>query len=654
MADERDIDPKYLKKVEAAETAMGAYEPRWREALAFFDSDQYVEVSAVTGELDRMETREGGSKPRWRSRLTRNRYTAKMTEEIALLASRVPAYEAQPVNGSPGPTAAARMGDKALLSLHDSLGLSGVTQETLVYAGNCGQGFTFPYWNGYSGKVLDVDVATGAVTATGCMEIAVLAPWEVLYDGGSQFERSPFWCIRRARSVEEVREEYGLQEHELKPDAAGIPGEKGGADKDLVFVYEWLTKPSDDHSDGEWLCWANGKELRDPEDYPGSHEDMVLHELAWIRRPHRHRPLGVGEQMVDIQRTYNRTINQIIAWQNHVLNPKMLAAKGQLLKDPTDKAGEVLEFRPMGMIEPKWQPVPDLPQGLFHQLDRCIADFEEICGRITEHQDTNSASHVQALNEREQLRRGIVVKNLVKWYASQGMHLLRLAQEYWTDDQLLALQGRFGVSLIEGFKGAQLEGIKTVRVSEASVMPRTRASQEAKIMQFAQMGWIEPHQAMAALNAGTAEAIIDEYELDIARQYREIEEILKLGQQPLPDEIAEVAREDPEAARQLIEQHLLEIAPHVEEFDNHVVHMDILRQYMKTVDWEERTDAEKGILRGHYMLHDQAARQQAMEAQASIAEQGALKGRAGAAGIPQTMKGVASQPAMDSQKEGLT
>jgi len=649
-----DIDPKILKRVDRAETAMKSFEPRWREALSFFDNEQYVEVSAVTGELDRLERREGGSKPRHRSRLTRNRYTAKITEEMALLQSRVPAYECQPVNGDPEPVAAARLGDKALMSMHDTLNLEGVTQELLVYASNCSQAFSFPYWNGYEGTVLDVNHETGAVTATGCMEIAVLAPWEVLYDGGTQFEKSGFWCIKRARPVEEVREEFGLKEHELKPDAVGLPGERGEASRDLVFVYEWLRRPFEGNAQGEWLCWANNRQLQEQQAYPGGSEDEVLHELAWIRRPHRHRPLGAGEQMVDIQRTFNRTINQIAAWQTLVLNPKILAAKGQLLNDPTDKAGEVIEFRPMGTIEPKWQTLPDIPLGLFAQLDRCIADFEEICGRITENQDTNSASHVQALNEREMSRRSLVIKNLTKWYASQGLHLLRLAKEYWTDSQILALQGRFGVSLIEGFKGSQLEGIAQVRVSESSLTPRTRASQEAKIMQYAQMGWIEPHQAMAALNAGTAEAIIDEYELDIARQHEEIEEMLKMGEVPLPDAIGPLVGSDPEAAHKLLEQHLVEQAPPVEEFDNHAIHLDILRQYMKTSDWRQQSDAVKGILRSHYMLHEQALKGQQLEEQAQLVQAGAMKGNAGAAGIPQTTTGVASQPAMDSQKEGLT
>jgi hypothetical protein len=75
---------------------------------------------------------------------------------------------------------------------------------------------------------------------------------------------------------------------------------------------------------------------------------------------------------------------------------------------------------------------------------------------------------------------------------------------------------------------------------------------------------------------------------------------------------------------------------------------------MKMKDWEDLAAATKGILRAHYMLHEQAHQAKMLqEIQFTQASAGS-KGMAGAAGQPQTMKGVASQPAMDSQKEGLT
>ena len=61
-----------VKQIRDAERKITALEVGWHEALAFFDGDQYVEISGVTGRLERLETREGtASKPRHRHRRIR-------------------------------------------------------------------------------------------------------------------------------------------------------------------------------------------------------------------------------------------------------------------------------------------------------------------------------------------------------------------------------------------------------------------------------------------------------------------------------------------------------------------------------------------------------------------------------------------------------
>jgi hypothetical protein len=48
------VDSAIRRRVEKGITAMERYRPIWHEALAFFDNDQYVEQSAVTGDLARL------------------------------------------------------------------------------------------------------------------------------------------------------------------------------------------------------------------------------------------------------------------------------------------------------------------------------------------------------------------------------------------------------------------------------------------------------------------------------------------------------------------------------------------------------------------------------------------------------------------------
>src|SRR4249919_2203836 len=120
--------------------------------------------------------------------------------------------------------------------------------------------------------------------------------------------------------------------------------------------------------------------------------------------------------------------------------------------------------------------------------------------------------------------------------------------------------------------------IAGVLVSEASVEPRTRESQEAKITMFADKGWISPERAMQAMNSGSADGIIDDYMYDIARVHRQIQGLIRLGSDPQLATIADPAALIPDAMPQV---------------DNHPVAIEIITTWMKTVDWEQQPDLVK-------------------------------------------------------------
>jgi hypothetical protein len=651
----QDPAPKEVaKRIDRGTTAMERYLPTWVEALAFFDNDQYVERSAVhpTG-VDRLETREGGTKARYQLRNVFNRYTPKLLEECAMLASRTPGFECVPMNGDPSAQHGARLGEKALLGAYELLELDTEMLDLLIHAANCGAAWLWPYWNPGMGAVLDYK--DGKEVRNGELACWRLQQDELLWEPSVNFDDSHWLCIRKAQPVDFVTSQSGYRgPKQLKPDAVNslIERRERGGDADLVFVYHYLEKPSEAHQRGRWLTLANGQQIDDQRDWPcrapnGQAQDAI-HRLSWIRRPHRHRDMGVGELMVDPQRSYSRTRNQVLEWKNLVLNPQLLAPVGSITEAPTKQPGKVVFYRPIGGREPRWREVPDIPASYFEVMRQSIADLDEIIGSNFPG-DTEGAAHVQALNEREVSRRGLVVRSQARFWGNLGYHLLYLMQQNYDDPRFMPLQGRFGVSLLEGFRGQELTGIRSVRVSAASIEPRTRASVEAKIAMYAQNKWIEPHQAMAAMQGGTAEKLIDDFELDIARQSREIEQIIRVGEQPAP-EMPEV---DPEYALAMLQEHIVTTIPQVEvDVDNHRVHVDVLKQYMKTRDYELLDDVVKGALRMHLIQHQQALQIQLQQEMAITTGMAEGMGTANAA-VPAGQKPLPSQPSLGSQAEGL-
>jgi hypothetical protein len=329
--------------------------------------------------------------------------------------------------------------------------------------------------------------------------------------------------------------------------------------------------------------------------------------------------------MLDVQRTYNRTISQIVAYKNLVLNPQVFAPVGSLRQQLDDTPGAVWEFRPVGGMEPKWREMPDLPVGLFRTLDQCLADWEEITGQHTIPSTVESGAGVQARNERDETRRAVVVERLADAYSRLFQQMLYLMQKHYTEERLLIVQGRFGTSQVPRFKGAQLSGIAQVRVSPGKIAPRSKEAQQALIMGLIDKGLVDPQKAIMALNAGTADALIDSYELDRDKQMREIEQLVQMGRMegqgvPMVDPIA----------------------------DDHEVHLDVLTDWMKTVDYELQPEIVKEAAQLHAQWHQQEA--QAKQAQ-QLAMQGAAAEQAGMenAAAPQAPgKPMPSQPSMES------
>lgn len=633
---------KVRELIKRCEAALRPYEPKIHETLAFFDNEQYAEVFA-DGKLDFIETREGGTKPRHRPRLTRNRYTPAILKECAGLAGRIPVYEVTAATGDPSQRGSAKLSEKALLAQYEARDVKGLALDTLQYAHITGAGFTWPYWDAGVGGFIE-DPQTGKQLRTGEIGAWVLHAGEVMWQPGREFYDSRIHIVRKAQHVDDImaRPDY-RGPAQLKPNAmsATFEARRGEEARDLAMVYHVLERPSEQHPQGRWLQVCQNELIAEPRPYPREDDVCALEWIPYIRRRHRQLPIGLGELMLDIQRTYNRTINQIVSYKNLVLVPQVFAPVGSMRKQLDDTPGAIWEYRPIGGQRPEWREMPDLPVGLFRVLDQCIADWQEITGQNSLPAGLESGSGVQAVNERDQERRAVMVSHLARYYSGLGKQFLYLMQKHYTEDRLLSYRGRFGIESIADFRGTKLH-LGEVRVAEGSVAPRTRAAQQAIIMNLVDRGLVPHEKAIHALNAGTAEVLIDSYELDEAKQQEEIRQFIAMGTM----EAEEMPMVDPMV-------------------DEHGVHVEVLRMWMKTPDFRSQPEMVQEAARAHLGWHIQEQQVQAFQAQlasGNAAEQlgrenaarpqgGAQGHPAGGAVAPAGSKPMPSQPSVASSRE---
>jgi hypothetical protein len=655
------IDDRTWRRIKRGEAVIERHDARWRELWAHFDGDQYVERSvAASRTLVRAETREGGTKPRWRSRLVRNRFTKAISGEVSVVASRTPAWEVTPPSEDRAKRNKARLGEKVLLSLWQKLRMRNVVFRVCQVSAVTGDGFLFPYWDPTKGKRILEDVApvspdqsaapasnpqaagpvspygggagvkpygsgppsvpngypspapssNGATKAyrgkrTGDISMKVLRQDQVLWQPHQAFDESLWWCIRDAQPLDDVKEEVRLELGQEAADkitsdasASVLDVADGDGKQDLVFKYHFFERPCDSYPDGRYLEIVNKRVVCEPYPYPLRDNIPCIHRMPWIVRENRDRSLGLGELAIDIQRSINRLINQIITWRNLVLNPQLVARAGSIKTVVTEEPGKVIEYR--GPTEPRWREIQEIPSSLFRDLEQAYADMDYVVGSGAGlPPGVEAGSAIQALNEREQSFRAQIIANLAVFYSGLGRHLLCLVRQHYTEERLLVYNGRFGVDMIADFLGEQLgeEDFADVRVSESSITPHTRAEMEAKIMMFADKQWIPPQMAMAALQGGTAEVILDRFERDEAKAHRHISALILIGQGML----------DPD------------LVPSAGPQDNHAVQADTLKEWMKTTDFEEQHELVQimayALIQQHELmaqgqLDKEAARQQ--------------------------------------------
>jgi hypothetical protein len=521
----------------------------------------------------------------------------------------------------------------------------------------------WPYWDPDCGTWLgDVD-DEGASIATGEIKMWKLHQGEVLWEAGLPFTESKWVCIRKAQPISKIMSmpDY-IGPAQLKQDAKAGMWERPGASRaELAFVYHYLKKPGRDDPEGKWYTYVGNELVKPSEPYPRLDGGDCVHELPWIPMPHKHRHLGAGEQLVDVQRSWSRTINQIIAWKNLVLVPQIMAPVGSLQVDPSDEEGAVLEYRPIAGQVPQWREVPPIPESLFRMLDLCIQDFDHILNFQELPPGIESGSGVQSMDQRRNTAKAMFINGLARWYASVGQHLLQLIAKHYTEPRLLEVDGRMGVDRYPDFIGGMLGSpgsLSRPRVRPSSIEPRTKAAMEARLMGYAERGWIHPHQAMAAINGGVAAQLVDRFELDIARQHREIDQLIELGKwAPSPAQQRSIEMYGLVGGQGLppdVQQGLPQV-PYAEDYDEHQVHIDVLEQWMKTREFEQQPEAVKAAAKNHRAQHEWIEDQEAMKEQTRMMSRAAGLGMGNAArdvGVKAspspasqgTLQGAAQQP----------
>ena len=473
-------------------------------------------------------------KPPNRRRYVRNLIFDFVLRDVALMSSRIPSYEVAPSTNDPEDIQAGSMSEKVLLAGYDRWGVK-VAFKKLGYHAIVGdEGFIWPYFDELTKEI----------------RYRVYSKLEVGWEDGVRFEDARWYVIQQARPIDQVKQEPGFLGGELKADAQLVTLNQRGKKEHLALVTDYLERPTPQNLKGRWLTLAQDNLIFDPKSYPCEDgrgevkDEAVLHKLSYYIDASSDRDYGLVRQLKDPQRTYRDMVNRLIEWVQLALNPQMIGPKNALeeRQQLDDTPGRYIGYRVTGGQGPQWRDTPPIPKELFEMASQAKADMQTIAAQNDIPPGVEAGKAIQLFTERDTSRRGDFLDQVASVYASVARHSLYLVQRFYTDPQLLQIQGRFGFDPLADFRGADIRNQTDVRVSAGSLEPRTRAGIEQQAMTLFQIGAISPFEAMVAIKGGTTEGFADSYRRDVARASRIINWIREgsfLAQPPRPVFIGE-------------------------------------------------------------------------------------------------------------------
>lgn len=535
--------------------------------IRFANGNHFSELDDTGTKLTDISTSvaaQGGEKPDHRVRRSHDIISPMLKRKISSATQREPEWESTAVTSDPEDYAASRIAMRLAKAGYELWGFPNAETKALWWAMVTEEAFGRAVWNGNVGPYIDVsqhpeaeveeppgsgqypyrgqpDPENPQFRGRGEIELVIYSGLEVLWEPGVDFEKSRWYAVEHARSIEELEDEPGflkVPNGKLQPDAATISSrstarEKKGAK--LVIVTEYFERPCPKYPKGRWGTYAGGRKIFKDEDYPmvdgkGQVVDVpCLRRLIYDVDGASDRARGLVQKIVDVVRSYDQAINKQSEYSQIGLVAQILAAEGVLLTDPTDEPGLVLEYdRTLANGEkPEWRENIQFPSELFEMEDRAKQRFTDISFDQDIPNQVESGTAINSVVELSRVAWQKFVDDFDRFRSGLMSDCLVIAQRKYGADRILKFRGTTGWEPVGDFTGADIRDQTDVAVKQSAANTQTRQQIEQRIMQLVQTfpGVFPPEVVIEALNSAHPEKLIQGYEEDIGRAHRVIEQL---------------------------------------------------------------------------------------------------------------------------------
>jgi len=497
---------------------------------------------------------------------------------------------------------AARVAEKVVEWAEYELGLQEIDRDNCLWGLCTGLSFVKPYWNPQKGREFADE--NGNTMHEGDVDCCIVPFFELKFDTSCSTWKDVTWvCHDKVRSVDYIKDTYGK---EVQPESGltvsnlyeakllslsttgnGISYQKRD---DSAVVHEYWELPSKNYPNGRRITTCGETVLFYDEDIGFGEQDDTERELPFfpffhIKVPGRLIPTSIVEQLIPIQREYNRSRSQIIENKNLFGNPIMIAPKGCLDEEPTNEPGQLIEYNPVGgKIE--YLTPPAMGGEIYKNIDVLDKEFEFVSGQHeTSHGSTptgvTSGTAIGYLQEQDDTRLGPSIANFINCKQKYMRYLLKMIQKNYDIERAIRIAGDNRKVETVYFKGSDLTSVD-VRVNEGTMYQTSKAAMQDYIIKMVQYGLLVPTNErdrqliMKVLEFGVMDDVYSEFEQDTSQAQVENDKF----------------------------QHG-DISPNVREFYNHEAHIKEHNKFRKSEVYAELPDELKSAIDQHVLLHSE-------------------------------------------------
>jgi hypothetical protein len=292
----------------------------------------------------------------------------------------------------------------------------------------------------------------------------------------------------------------------------------------------------------------------------------------------------------------------------------------------TNEPGLVIQYKP-GMAPPQPLPLSPLPQYYLDQQDRILNDWIDISGEREVSRGSTppgvtsgtAISYLQEASNQYLTPQYQSIEAGIEKIATQTIELFVQYVDIPRKIRTIGADGAFDTMLL---KGADVASGTDIRVESGSSFAKSKAAQEARVMDMFAVGIIDQPAAARMLELGGVQKIMDTLNVAERKAQREnikmkmltLEDIEMARMEAMQQIMAGLPPEAMENPNIMAEIQNMPAPPviSVDDFDIHEVHIETHNKFRMSQEYEILPDELKAQFAEHVAMHEQAIQQKMM------------------------------------------